>query len=345
MTGSNRCDFTSDNTAGVHPDVLAALAEANDGHQPPYGEDPRTARLGAVIHRHFGDNALVVPVFNGTGANVVALESMAPRWAGVVCAETAHLNTDECAAPEHHGLKLITLPATEGRFEVEDLRRALEFGRDRHHPQPGAVSLSQTTELGTCYDPDRVAAITACAHEYGVPVHVDGARIANAATALGASLAELTTDLGVDLVSLGATKNGAMYGDAVVAVSPERVPGLPFLQKAVTQLPSKARFVSAQLLALFEGDLWLRNAADANRTAKRLAEGLVGRGLAPRHPVEANAIFVELPEAASSALRSAGFGFADWDPSRGLVRLMTAFDTEDADVDALLAALDHADAR
>ncbi|WP_202806679.1 threonine aldolase family protein [Kribbella catacumbae] len=331
-------DFGSDNCAGVHPEVMAALVEANGGHQPSYGADVYTARLREVVRRQFGPNAQAFPVFNGTGANIVALQAMAGRWAAVVCAESAHLHTDECAAPEHHGFKLLTLPAPDGRVNPADLASVAAYRANRHRAQPGVLSLSQATELGTCYDLEHLRALTAEAHRLGLPVHVDGARLASAAVTLGCSLADLTTAAGVDVLSLGATKNGGMFGDCIVVLDPAVVHGLPYLKKASTQLPSKTRFISAQLVALFDGDLWARNAEVANEMAQRLAAGLARvPGVAVVHPVQANAVFVQMPDGMAQSLRKS-YSFSTWDEARGVVRLMTAFDTNAADVDAFLAA-------
>lgn len=336
-------DFASDNCAGVHPDVMAALAEANGGHVASYGADAYTERLREVVRETFGRRAQAFPVFNGTGANIVALQAMASRWAAVVCAETAHLNTDECGAPEHHGLKLITLPAPDGQLVVDDLDRVPADLANRHHPQPGVLSLSQSTELGTCYSPDHVARITDRAHRLGLSVHVDGARLANAAATNGCSLRDLTT--GVDVVSFGATKNGGMFGDCVIVLEPGSVRGLPFLKKAVTQLPSKTRFVSAQLLALLTDDLWLRNAQHANAMALRLRDGLAAApGVRIVHPVQANAVFAVLPPDALGKLRE-HYSFNTWDAARGVVRLMTAFDTDARTVDAFVSEVTGTPAR
>ncbi len=340
-----RHDFGSDNFAGAHPEVLAALATANCGHQPGYGADVYTARLRDVVRREFGAQAEVYPVFNGTGANIVALQAMAQRWEAVVCAESAHLHTDECAAPEHHGFKLITVPAPHGLVGPEVLPAIAADRANRHHAQAGVLSLSQSTELGTCYSPDELRALTSTAHRLGLRVHVDGARIANAAARTGASLRELTTDAGVDVLSFGATKNGGMFGDCVIVLDPQATAGLPYLKKASTQLPSKTRFVSAQLLALLQDGLWLRNAAHANAMAERLHRGLLEiPGTRVTHPVHANAVFAVLPDGVADALRER-WTFTTWDATTGEVRLMTSFDTTADDVDALVAAAHAATGR
>ncbi|WP_432456501.1 threonine aldolase family protein [Cellulomonas iranensis] len=338
--------FASDNYAGVHPEVLDAIVAANVGHVPAYGDDPWTERLQDVVRGHLGASATAYPVLNGTGANVVALQAMLPRWGAVVCTEAAHVQNDENAAPERvGGLKLLTVPAPDGRLTPELVeRQAWGFG-DVHRAQPGVVSLTQSTELGTVYTPDQVRALCDQAHALGMRVHVDGARLANAAASLGLPLRALTTDCGVDVVSLGGTKNGLLLGEAVVVLDPAAVDGVGYLRKSGMQLASKMRFVSAQLVALLEGDLWLRSAAHANAMAARLRAGVDAIGtLDVTQPTEANAVFVRLPAAVAAELRRR-WRFYDWDHADGTVRLMCAFDTTAQDVDDLLAALRDALAR
>lgn len=338
-TGNHRY-FGSDNYAGVHPEVLAALAAANTGHAISYGGDAWTARLTEVLGAHFGRPVEVFPVFTGTGANVVALQSMLPRWGAVICAESAHINTDENAAPERVGaLKLLTVPTPDGRLRPEDVAGRLGGRDDEHRAQPGVVSITQTTELGTCYTPEQVAAVCDLAHAEGLTVHMDGARLANAAATLGLPLRAFTSDVGVDVVSLGGTKNGAMGAEAVVVLNPEAVDGVKYLRKIDMQLASKMRFLAAQLLALFDGDLWLRSATHANAMAERLAAALRAvPGVDITLPVEANAVFAVLPVGVADHIRDA-FHFYDWDGHPGLVRLMCSFDTTAEDVDALVSAV------
>ncbi|NNH06904.1 threonine aldolase family protein [Cellulomonas fimi] len=332
-------DFASDNYAGVHPEVLAALAEANGGHQGAYGADAYTARLQEVVADHFGAGATAYPVFNGTGANVLALQALLPRWGAVVCAEQAHIQTDENGAPERvGGLKLLTVPTPDGKLTPELVeRQAWGFG-DEHRAQPGVVSITQSTELGTLYTPQEIRALADQAHALGLRLHVDGARIANAAAALDLPLRAFTTDVGVDVVSLGGTKNGLLFGEAVVVLDDDAVVGLPYLRKADMQLASKMRFVSAQLVALLEQDLWLRSARHANAMAARLRAGLETAGDRVRfsQPTQANGVFAALPPGVADALRRT-WRFYDWRPANGEVRLMCAFDTTEADVDAFVA--------
>lgn len=340
LTTANPVSFASDNYAGVHPEVLDALAAANVGHEVAYGEDRWTARLHEVMAHHMGRAVEVFPVFNGTGANVLSLQAMLPRWGAVVCAETAHVNTDENGAPERvGGLKLLTVPTPDGKLTPELVDRQAWGWGDEHRAQPLAVSITQTTELGTRYTPDEVAALADHAHERGMRLHMDGARIANAAAGLDVPLRAFTSDAGVDVLSFGGTKNGLLGAEAVVVLDPQAASGLPYLRKMNMQLASKMRFISAQLVALLEGDLWLRSARHANAMALRLRDGVAGLpGVQVVRPVEANAVFAVLPTGVADRLRSR-FRFYDWDVATGEVRWMCAFDTTEGDVDAFVTAL------
>jgi len=361
--------FASDNYAPAHPDVMAAVAAANDGYAVAYGDDPWTARLDARVREVFGAGALAFPVLNGTGANVVSLTALSPRWGGVVVSDVAHVNTDENGAPERvGGLKLLACPSADGRITPDDVLRWAGQRGDVHRAHPAVLSLTQSTELGTVYPLEELRALAHAAHDLGMAVHVDGSRLANAAATLGCSLRALTTDAGVDVVSLGAAKNGGMLGEAVLVLGPDDAPdaasararesaqaAVPFLRKATMQLASKTRFVSAQLLALLgepgtadDEPLWHRNAAHANAMAARLRAGLEGLGGAPAdkgvrvtRPTEANAVFATLPRAAADRLRAVA-RFYDWAdgeaPDRVEVRLMCAWDTAPETVDAFVAA-------
>jgi threonine aldolase len=332
--------FASDNYAGAHPEVLAALADANEGHQVAYGEDVYTARLQEVVKGHFGADAEAFPVFNGTGANVTALTSILPRWGAVIATASAHIHTDEGAAPERvSGLKLLTVPTPDGKLTPELIDSEAWGWGDEHRAQPLAVSITQTTELGTVYTVEEVRAIADHVHAKGMTLHMDGARVANAAAALGVGLREFTTDAGVDILSFGGTKNGLLYGEAIVVLNPAASDGLVYLRKLSMQLASKMRFVSAQLIALLSDDLWLRSATHANAMAARLRQALEGvDGLTFTQATEANAIFAILPPGSADRLRET-FRFYDWNPATGEVRWMTAFDTTEADVDAFAAAI------
>jgi threonine aldolase len=332
--------FASDNYSGVHPEVLAALAAANGGHQVSYGEDVYTERLQKVLRQHFGEQAEVFPVFNGTGANVVALTSMLPRWGAVISTGTAHIHTDEAGAPERvSGLKLLPVGTPDGKLTPELIATEAWGWGDEHRAQPLAVSITQTTELGTLYTPAEVRAIADYAHERGMALHMDGARIWNAAAALGVPFRAFTTDAGVDVLSFGGTKNGLLGAEAIVVLNPERVNGLIYLRKLSMQLASKMRFLSAQLLALFDNELGIRSATHANAMAARLraeVESIDGIGFS--QATEANAIFALLPAGAADRIRQT-FRFYDWDAARGEVRWMCSFDTTEDDVDRFASAV------
>jgi threonine aldolase len=330
----------------VHTEVLDAIAEANGGHQIAYGEDVYTARVQEVFAEHFGDGVQVFPVFNGTGANVVGLQSMLPRWGAVVCAATAHIQTDENGAPERvAALKLLTVDTPDGKLTPELIDRQAWGWGDEHRAQPLVVSVTQTTELGTCYTVEEIRAITDHAHSLGMTVHLDGARLANAAATLSEPLRAMTTDAGVDVLSFGGTKNGLLFGEAVVVLNPAAAEGLQYLRKVDMQLASKMRFTSAQLIALLEGDLWLRSAQHSNAMATRLRTALdagVAAGELPGlgflQETKANAVFASLPDGAADRIREA-FRFYDWDATGRQVRWMCSWDTTEADVDAFVAAI------
>lgn len=340
--------FASDNYSGVHPEVLAAIAAANDGHQVAYGEDAYTARLQEVFAHHFGEGVQAFPVFNGTGANVTGLQSMLPRWGAVIAASTAHINVDEGGAPERvAGIKILNVPSDDGKLTPELVDREAWGWGDEHRAQPLVVSITQSTELGTLYTPAEITALADHAHARGMRLHLDGARLSNAAAALDLPLRAFTTDAGVDVLSFGGTKNGALGGEAVVVLDPEASDGLLFLRKLNMQLASKMRFISAQLIALLDpaGDLYLRNARHANAMAARLRAGVEAgladgtiTGVSFSQPTQSNGVFAVLPDGVADELRKA-FRFYDWDASRREVRWMCSFDTHEDDVDAFVAEL------
>lgn len=331
--------FASDNYAGVHPQVLTRIAEANGGHQVAYGEDQYTEALTHTIREHFGDNSEVFPIFNGTGANVIALTAMMPRWGAVICSSLAHIHTDEGGAPERvSGLKLFPVPVEGGKLTPELIAtEAFGYG-DEHRAQPLVVSITQSSELGTVYTPDEIAAITTFAHERGMRVHMDGARLWNAAASLGLPFRTFTRDVGVDIVSLGGTKNGLLGAEAIVVLNPEAVEGITYLRKLSMQLASKMRFISAQILTLFDNDLGLHSAEHANSMAQVLRQRLENmvasgdvHGLSFSAPTQANAVFALLDPEVSDRIRKK-FRFYDWDRHRGEVRWMCAFDTTEDDI-------------
>lgn len=336
--------FASDNHAGVHPDVLDALVAANEGHAPSYGEDRYTAAAGELFREHFGPDAVAFPVFNGSGANVACIDATTRAHEAVICTDVAHMHTDECGAPERIvGAKLLTVATAHGKLVPDDLARWEEWRGDEHRVQARLVSITQATELGTVYTQAETRAIAEAAHALDMYLHVDGARLANAAASLDAGLAELTTDAGVDLLSFGATKNGAAFGDAVVFLRPDLAEGFEFVRKQLGQLASKMRFVSAQLEALLAGDLWLQNARHANAMARRLADAVAAiDAVEIAHPVEANAVFARLPRRAIDRLLadpSYVRPFYVWNEADNMVRWMCAWDTTPEDVDAFAEAV------
>jgi threonine aldolase len=339
--------FASDNSSGAHPEVMDAIAAANEGHAAAYGDDDWTAAAEARFRDHFGEQAEAFLVFNGTAANVLALAALMRPHEAVICPEGAHMSVDECGAPERiAGVKLLTVPAPDGKLTPELVAmRASRLG-DQHAVQPRVVSISEATELGTLYTVAELDALAAAAHERGMLLHVDGARLANAAAALDVPLRALATDAGVDALSFGGTKNGLLLGDAVVFLRPELADGFRFTRKQLAQLASKMRFVAAQFDVLLGTDLWHRNASHANAMAGRLAAAIQPlEGVELAHPAEANAVFASLPADAIERLRSLLPGdppFHVWDEERGTVRLMCSWDTTPEDVDRLAAALSGA---
>lgn len=332
--------FASDNYAGAHPVVLETLSAINAGHQAAYGADEVTAEAGELIRQLFGSQAEFLPVFNGTGANVVALQSITKRWQSVICSGSAHIHADEGGAPEAvAGIKLWTVPSSDGKLRPEDVQSQC-FDMDFvHRAQPGAVSITQSSEMGTVYTSDEVAAVAEVAHQNGLAVHMDGARLSNAAASLGVPVREFTTDAGVDVVSFGLTKNGAMIAEAMVVLNPEGVSGIDFLRKTSMQLASKMRFLSGQFVALLRDDLWLSSARHANAMATRLESSVRELpGVRVTQKTQANAVFAILPAEVTAALQDR-FHFYTWDQTSGEVRWMCAWDTTEEDVDAFVAAI------
>ena len=331
--------FASDNYAGIHPDILAAISSANEGHQVAYGDDVYTEKLTAVIKKQFGDKAEVFPVFNGTGANVVTLQAMCRSWEAVVCSTTAHINVDEGGAPEKvAGLKLLQVETPNGKLTPELIdRQAWGFGNE-HRSQPKVVSITNSTELGTVYTVEEIKAIVDHAHGLGLYVHLDGARISNAAASLGVPLRAFTTDVGVDAVSLGGTKNGAMGAEAIVILNPELTSSMKYVRKTGMQLASKMRFISVQLIAMFEDDLWLKNARHSNEMAQALYVGIKDIPGVKVDAPQANALFPILPADAIEPLQSVA-KFYVWDHMINQVRWMCSWDTTIEDVENFVAAV------
>jgi threonine aldolase len=325
--------FASDNNAGVHPAVLKAISAVNQGHVVGYGDDPYTESAVRLFERHFGKDIEVFFVFNGTAANCLSLKALTTSYHAVICAQAAHIYVDECGAAEKFtGCKLIPLPTTDGKLTVEAVRSAYHGIGIEHHVQPRVISITQATEVGTVYKPDEIRRLARFAHDHNMFLHVDGARVANAAAALGLNLRETTRELGVDVLSFGATKNGAMGAEAVVFFKPEQAAGFKFYRKQGMQLASKMRFISTQFEALLKGDLWLRNAQNSNRMAQLLRREL---SKIPQikivYPVEANGVFAQIPRRAIAKLQKRYF-FYVWDEKQSVVRWMCSWDATDSDV-------------
>jgi len=331
---------------------MARMAEVNHGHEVAYGEDSETERFSHIVKELFGKDAVGFPVFNGTAANIVALQAATKRWEAVICVESAHIHVDEGGAPEKMaGLKLWTVPTSDGKLSLEAAQSQIFDLGVVHRAQPAVFSITQTTEMGTVYQPSEIAALADLAHKNGMLLHLDGARLSNAAAALGKSFREFTTDVGVDLVSLGGTKIGALAAEAVIVTNAstargkELVEAMPFLRKTSMQLASKMRFFSAQLNALFENnaEVAIANARQANAMAQKLYDEVVE--IAKSHPeitvpnrAQANAVFPILPAKITEALQ-AEYRFYIWNQSTGQVRLMCSWDTQQEDVDGLVSIL------
>jgi len=325
--------FASDNNSGIHPEILNALSAANEGHAVGYGGDDLTQKAIARFKKEFGEPTDVYFVFNGTGANVLSLSTLTRSFHSIICAETAHIQVDECGAPEKFtGSKLLPVATIKGKITPEGIAKYLHGFDFEHHSQPGIISISQVTELGTVYTVEEIKAITSLAHQYGLFVHMDGARIANAAVALNLPFRSFTVDAGIDVLSFGGTKNGMMLGEAVLFFNPELSKNTKYIRKQSMQLFSKMRFVSAQFLAYFNDDLWKRNATHSNKMARLLElEVLKIPAIQLTQNVEANGVFAIVPPAIIPQLQEKYF-FYMWDEHRSEVRWMTSFDTQEEDI-------------
>jgi threonine aldolase len=325
--------FASDNNAGIHPEVLKAISAANRGHAVGYGDDPFTTSAVQKFKQHFGEDAEVFIVFNGTAANCLSLRALTESFHAVICTAVAHIYTDECGAPEKFtGCKLIPIGAPDGKLTVESVHHAYHGIGDQHHVQARVVSITQATETGTVYKPDEIKSLARFAHEHEMFLHMDGARIANAAAALGKSLRQATRDLGVDVLSFGGTKNGLMGAEAVVFFDDRLAHNFQYLRKQGMQLASKMRFISAQFDALLTNNLWLQNAQHANRMA-RLLEKEVTKIPQVKivYKVEANGVFAKIPRQAIAKLQKR-YIFYVWNEEESVVRWMCSFDTTAEDV-------------
>ncbi len=329
--------FASDNASGVHPVLMEALLAANTGHALAYGDDEWTKRAITRFRDLLGSDAEIVFAWGGTGANVVGLQCLLAPWQAVICPDTAHIAVDECGAPERFtGCKLIEVPTGDGKLLPVHIERHLHLLGDEHHVQPRVVSITESTEFGTLYLPDEIADLAEFAHSHGLLVHLDGARLANAVAALDVDLRSLVVETDVDVLTFGGTKNGMMYGEAVVFLRPELAANAHFVRKQAGQLPSKMRFVSAQFEALLADDLWIRNADHANRMTERLAERMASvPGVDVVRPPEVNSLFARVPAAAIRPLQDWSF-FWVWDAAESMVRWMCSFDTTEDDVDCFV---------
>ncbi len=334
--------FASDNNSGVHPDVIRAIEAANSDHVVAYGDDVYTKRAIEKMRQAFGKDIDVHFVFGGTGANAVALKAMTDSYNAIICAETAHMNVEEVGAPEKlTGCKLLTIPSKNGKITVDGIKSHLHALGNQHHAQPKVVSITQSTEYGTVYTPDEIRDIADFAHEMGLLLHVDGARLANAAVSLGTGFKQITAGVGVDALSFGGTKNGMMYGEAVIFFDRELSKDFKYIQKQATQLPSKMRFISAQFDAVLSNGLWRSMAANANEMAKTLANELRSiPQIKITQNVEANAVFALIPKRYLAEIRKRYF-FYTWheDAKSAEVRLMASFDTTIEDIDAFVEFL------
>lgn len=332
--------FASDNNAPVHESVMRAILEVNIGDVVAYGDDKYTFEAEQKFKELFGSDISVYFVFNGTGANVSAISQLTRSHNSVVCADSAHMHHDECGAPEKFsGCKLQVLPTTDGKITPQQIEPLLNSTGFQHHSQPKVISITQATELGTVYTREEIMSIARFAHHHDLYLHMDGARVANAAAFLNLTFEEMVTDCGVDVLSFGGTKNGIMMGEAVVFLNPRLAREFEYTRKQSMQLASKMRYISAQFSALLSNNLWLQNARNANRMAQRLAAGVQGlAGVTITQPVQINAVFAKIPHHAIEKLQRRYF-FYVWDKNQDVVRWMTSFNTTEEDVDDFISVL------
>ncbi len=336
----NRRGFASDNNAGVHPSILAALPEVNEGHVIAYGDDPYTEKASAQLREIFGQETEVFFVFIGTAANVLGLSTVTQSYNAIICPETAHINVDECGAPEKFsGCKLLTCSTPDGKLTVDMIASHMHEIGFEHHVQPRVVSITQATELGTVYTLDEIREIAKYTHEHGMLLHMDGARISNAAVSLDCGFYEMTGGAGVDVLSFGGTKNGLMYGEAIIFFNPTLCEDFKYRRKQGMQLASKMRYIAAQFSAFLENDLWKENASHANRMARKLYAAVKDiSGVEVTRQVESNAVFAKIPSHIVPALQDEFF-FYVWDEEVSEVRWMCSFDTTEADIEAFISLL------
>ncbi|MDX9694647.1 MAG: low specificity L-threonine aldolase [Bacteroidales bacterium] len=329
----NKRGFASDNNSGVHPEILKAIAEANNGHTIAYGDDIYTRNAKARFYGHFGNDIEIYFVFIGTAANVLGLNAATRSWNSVICAETAHINTDECGAPERfNGFKLLTIETTNGKITVDQVKKHMHGFDFEHHSQPKIISITQATELGTVYTVEEIKSLASYAHSNNMYLHMDGARIANAAVTLNKSFKEFTKDAGVDILSFGGTKNGMMYGEAILFFNKELGQNFKYIRKQGMQLASKMRFISAQFDRYLSDNLWYNNALHSNKMAQLLASKIKEISqIKITQKVEANGVFAIVPKEIIEPLQKEYF-FYEWDEFESEVRWMASFDTTEEDI-------------
>ena len=340
MQHSNKRGFASDNNAGVHPDILKGIIDSNEGHVVGYGDDHYTRQARELFRNHLGEDAEVWFVFTGTAANTLGLSGITRSWNSVIAAHTAHIQQDECGAPEKFaGCKVLTVDTPDGKLKPDMLAKHIHGFGFEHHSQPRVISITQTTEMGTVYTAGEIRELADYAHEKGMLLHMDGARIANAAAYLSLPVREFTTDAGVDLLSFGGTKNGMMYGEAVCFLKPGLSPDFKYIRKQGMQLASKMRYISAQFIAYFRNDLWLRNASRANAMARILSEKIREiPGITITQQVQSNGVFAVIPHDVAEVLMESYF-FYSWDELTSEYRLMTSWDTTQEDIDDFVRLL------
>jgi threonine aldolase len=336
----NKRGFASDNNSGIHPEILKAIESSNVDHAVGYGDDIYTEKAKNLFRKEFGKETEIFFTLTGTGANILSIQSLCHSFHSIICTETAHIHTDECGAPEKFtGSKLIPIPSGNGKVSPGELNKKLHGFDTEHHSQPGMLSISQVTEMGTVYTAAEIRELADIAHLHGMYLHMDGARISNAAVSLGMNFREFTVDAGVDVLSFGGTKNGLMLGEAVLIFNPALAVHTKFYRKQAAQLYSKMRFVSAQFIPYLEREIWKENASHSNRMARKLADQVSEiKAIKITQKVEANGIFAILPREVIPLIRKEFF-FYDWDESKGEVRWMTSFDTTDEDIENLVALL------
>ena len=336
----NQRGFASDNNAGVHPDILSALTKVNDGHVIAYGDDPYTGKAIASLRGVFGENVEIFFVFIGTAANVLGLSTVTQSYNAVICPDTAHIHVDECGAPEKFsGCKLLTCNTPDGKLTVEMIASHMHGIGFEHHVQPRVVSITQASELGTVYSIEEIRDIANYAHEQGMLLHMDGARISNAAVSLDCGLYEMTGGAGVDVLSFGGTKNGMMYGEAIIFFDQLLCKDFKYRRKQGMQLASKMRYIAAQFSAFLEDDLWKKNALHANRMAQKLYAAVKDiPGVEVTQAVQSNAVFAKIPPEIIPALQDEFF-FYIWDEDLSEVRWMCSFDTTEADIETFASLL------